>query len=55
MQKLFEKIYKKHQSCLGTETKKEYKPISVEWKRTYLKVAYKNGKWLHYTPGGEWY
>lgn len=54
-QVLFERVFHKHQSGLGTEAKKEFTPVSVKWEKTYLKVVFKNGEWLHYTRSGAWY
>lgn len=51
----FERMFKKHQAGLGTEAKKDFTPVSVKWKKTYLKVVFKNGEWLHYTQSGTWY
>ncbi len=61
-QKLFISTYRLHNSCQGTDYKKEWAPVSVKWIRdkekpqySYLKVIFKNGKWLHYTRRGDWY
>lgn len=54
-QKLFERVFYKHQTSLGDEAKVDYTPISVKWEKTYLKVTFKNGSWLHYTRTGSWY
>lgn len=52
---LFQTIYAKHQSCLGLEARKDYEPKTVKWEKTFFKVTFKNGIWLHYTPQGRWY
>lgn len=53
--KLFERVFYKHQSGLGIEAKKDFTPVSIKWEKTYLKVVFKNGEWLHYTQTGSWY
>jgi hypothetical protein len=59
-QELFKSTYKEHNSIAGTEYKKGWIPIKVQWveekpiKYSYLKVDFKNGDWLHYTKKG-WY
>lgn len=61
-QKLFSETYKLHNSMVGTDYKKEWKPVIVGWvkdqedeKNSYLKVVFSNGEWLHYTQKKEWY
>lgn len=52
---LFERIYKKHNSGHGLDYKKDWIPVKVKEHKTYLKVHFKNGEWLHYSPNGTWY
>lgn len=60
-QGLFINTYKVHNSCHGLDYKADWAPISVEWikrekgRQGYLKVIFRNGKWLHYTQKGDWY
>lgn len=49
-QKLFEDVYAKHMSVI--EDKSRWIPVSVKWIKSYLKVTFTNGDWLHYTPQG---
>lgn len=53
-QELFERVYKRHQSALGTDEKAEYAPTSVKSENGYLKVTFKNRDWLHYRRSGNW-
>lgn len=52
-QDLFVRVNAKHIATV--ENKSSWTPTNVKWDKTYLKVTFKNGEWLHYTPGGEWY
>lgn len=52
---LFEKVYKKHNSCLGFKDKEQWEPTRVKEHSTYLEVHFKNGEWLHYALNGTWY
>ncbi len=52
-QDLFESVYKSHMACVGN--KDNWIVKSISWEKTYLKVSFKNGEWLHYTKSGTWY
>ena len=52
-QELLERVHKKHLASI--ESKVQWEIKSVIWDRTYLKVIFKNGEWLHYTTDGYWY
>lgn len=54
-QKLFREIYRLHNSCQGTDYKADWTPTSVKAMKTYLKVTFKNGVWLHYLPDMTWF
>lgn len=54
-QKLFLKIYTKHQSVLGSEARIECTPTKVKLEETYFKTTFKNKTWLHYSFKGTWY
>jgi hypothetical protein len=60
-QNLFIRTYKFHNSIQGHEYKEDYIPISVRWieenpsRKSYLKVVFRNGIWLHYTQKCDWY
>lgn len=53
--RLFQIVYKKHNSAQGVEYKEDWKPVKVKEHRKYLEVHFKNRQWLHYTPKGTWY
>lgn len=52
-QQLFEKVYVKHMAVI--EKKENWIPTAVKWDKSYLKVTFKNGEWLHYTHNEDWY
>lgn len=52
-QELLERVYEKHMREVEDESKWEIK--SVIWERSYLRVSFKNGEWLHYSINGNWY
>lgn len=52
---LFERVYKRHNSCQGLDYKEDWVPVSVTEERTHLIVLFKNKEWLHYLPDGSWY
>lgn len=52
-QEILEKVYKKHMNVV--ENKENWQIKSVMWDKTYLKVRFMNGEWLHYTVDGYWY
>ena len=52
-QEILEKVYKKHMNTVKNKENWEIK--SVVWDKTYLKVRFMNGEWLHYTVDGYWY
>lgn len=52
---LFDSTYKKHQECFGEESRKLWTAKKVKWCKTYLRVEFVNGEWLHYTVNGTWY
>lgn len=51
----FFSTHKRHVSGVGNEYKEGWTPISVKPLGKNLKVVFKNGEWLHYTPDGNWY
>lgn len=51
---LFEWTYKSHNSGQGLDYKKDWIPIKVKERKTFIEVHFANGKWLHYFPGGTW-
>lgn len=53
--RLFERVYKVHNSCHGIDYKAEWVPVRVKEHRKYLEVHFKNGEWLHYLPDGTWF
>lgn len=53
-EKVFIRLYKAHNSCLGLDYKEQWEPIKVKEFRAYLKVWFVNGEWLHYYPNGTW-
>jgi hypothetical protein len=53
--KVFERVYKAHNSAQGNDYKEKYIPTSVKEHKEYLEVHFKDGEWLHYTANGEWY
>jgi len=53
-QTLFIKTYQRHQGSVGSGHKEGWTPKSVKPLGRSLKVIFKNGEWLHYTPAGEW-
>lgn len=46
---------KKHKASVGADYKDGWTPVSVKPLGRNLKVTFKNGEWLHYTPEGTWY
>lgn len=53
--KVFERVYKAHNSAQGNDYKEKYIPTSVKEHKDHLKVKFKNDVWLHYLPNGSWY
>lgn len=51
---VFAHVYRKHNSNVGEEHKKDWIPTNVSMKGSYLKVTFRNGEWLHYYPNGTW-
>ena len=51
---IFKRTYELHNSCVGTDYKVGWSPISVEECSSYLKVYFKNGDWLHYYSNSTW-
>ena len=45
----------RHKAVAGNDYKDGWTPVSVKPLGRDLKVTFKNGKWLHYTPDGRWY
>lgn len=45
----------KHKAGVGMDYKDGWTPTSVKPLGKNLKVTFKNGEWLHYTPDGSWY
>lgn len=54
-QELLIKANKRHKAGVGTDYKDGWTPVSVKPLGRNLKVVFKNGEWLHYTPEGSWY
>lgn len=54
-EEVFKRVYKLHNSCQGTDYKKEWIPVKVKEHKKYLEVHFANGGWLHYLPNGTWY
>ena len=58
--RLLLKVYAKHNSSMGLETRKNYMLADVvkvkrNMKEKCLEVHYRNGDWWHYTASGTWY
>lgn len=45
----------KHKSGVGNDYKEGWTPTSVEPIGRNLRVTFKDGEWLHYTPEFTWY
>lgn len=45
----------RHKDGVGMDYKDGWTPTSVKSLGKNLKVTFKNGEWLHYTPDGSWY
>lgn len=54
-QDIFIATYARHQKGIGHEYKDDYTPIEVQPLGNNVKVIFKNGIWLHYTPKHDWY
>lgn len=54
-QDLFINVHSRRIKGVGHEYKDDWTPISVEPLGKNLKVVFKNGEWLHYTPNYDWY
>lgn len=54
-QQLLIRTNKRHKAGVGTDYKDGWTPTSVKPLGRNLKVTFKNGEWLHYTPEGTWY
>jgi len=54
-QKLLIKTDESHKAIVGNDYKDGWTLVSVKPLGRDLKVTFKNGKWLHYTPDGRWY
>ncbi|BEP28791.1 hypothetical protein [Helicovermis profundi] len=52
--KLFILIYKKQNSNFGIDEKSNWIPKKVKEYRSYLRVDFSNGEWLHYYANGTW-
>lgn len=52
--RLFEEIYKRHNSVVGNYYKEDYQPIRVKEYKNFIEVHFKNGDWLHYYNNGTW-
>ena len=48
---VFNYVHRKHQNGVDKE---EWIVIEVKQRATYLKVSFKNGRWLAYYPDGSW-
>jgi hypothetical protein len=51
----FKKMYQTHNNSIGKDCKKDFIPVKVKEYRTYLKVTFVNGEWLHYANDWTWY
>ena len=54
-QELLIRTNKRHKDVAGTDYKEGWTPINVKPIGRNLKVVFKNGEWLNYTPDGNWY
>ena len=54
-QQLLIRTNERHKSGVGSDYKDGWTPVSVKPLGKNLKVTFKNGQWLHYTPRGDWY
>lgn len=54
-QELLINTNKRHKAGVGLDYKDGWTPTSVRPLGKNLKVTFKNGDWLHYTPNGDWY
>ena len=54
-QRLLVNTNKRHKAGVGTDYKDGWTPVKVTPLGENLKVVFKNGEWLHYTPNGSWY
>lgn len=54
-QDLLIRVNKRHKAGVGTDYKEGWTPVSVSPLDKNLKVVFKNGDWLHYTPRETWY
>lgn len=54
-QKLLIRTNDRHKSGVGIDYKDGWTPVAVSPLGRNLKVTFKNGDWLHYTPEGTWY
>lgn len=54
-QKLLIRTNKRHKAGVGSDYKDGWTPVSVKPLGKNLKVTFKNGEWLHYTPNGDWF
>lgn len=54
-QQLLVRVNAKHKAGVGIDYKEGWTPISVSPLGKNLKVVFRNGDWLHYTPEGTWY
>ena len=52
--KHFERVYKEHNSIVGSGYKEDYPPIKVTEYENFIEVRFKNGDWLHYYFNGTW-
>ena len=52
--KLFQQIYKSHNSIQGNEYKKDYIPVEVTEEEGKFKVRFSNKEWLYYFSNGTW-
>ena len=54
-QELLIRVNARHKAGVGMDYKDGWTPVKVSPLGRNLKVVFKNGEWLHYTPAGDWY
>lgn len=53
-QMVFKHVYRKHNSTIGEDFKRDWIPTNVVVCGKCLKVTFKNSEWLHYYQNGTW-
>jgi hypothetical protein len=47
---IFDRVYSNHHTSFPN-----WIAVKVKETRTYIRVEFTNGEWLHYLPNGTWY